>query len=74
MKYKKSDMTAWFDYEVKPVRPGVYEVGYFGDEFAYFDGARWGWSFATKREANRDRDTHGAAQNKVWRGLNKEPV
>ena len=74
MKYKDEDLTPWFPADVKPVRPGVYEVQTITGRFAYFDGYSWGWSFATKREAERDRDPWYAMQKKLWRGLNKEPV
>ncbi len=74
MRYKDEDLTPWFPADVKPVRPGVYEVQMTTGRFAYFDGQRWGWSFRTKREADTDRDHRNAAQDKVWRGLNKESV
>jgi hypothetical protein len=77
MKYKDKDLTPWFPADVKPVRPGVYRVAYayFGDTcYAFWDGRRWGRVKTTIRKAIVEAHPSIAAQNKVWRGLNKEPV
>ena len=75
MKYKDEDLTPWFPADVKPVRPGVYRVKYFGDcGYAFWDGKRWGWAQLSIRKAIVEAEPSTAAQEKVWRGLNKEPV
>jgi len=75
-------LTDWFPASVKPVRVGVYEVkGNVCDEdhpaYAHWDGEHWGDFIGImhladgqgfKYEAGSD-----ACQNKIWRGLSKEP-
>lgn len=75
MTISESDPTPWYPTDVKPVRPGVYEVdvrilGY-ASMYAYWDGAKWGWRQHTVVAADRNRDTHGASQNKKWRDVKK---
>jgi hypothetical protein len=67
-------LTPWFPGHIKPVRPGVYEVRFSAmGGFAYWDGSLWGWAQITCAQARRRRDSHGASQQKSWRGLAKEP-
>lgn len=70
-------LTPWFPPNVKPARPGVYEVRLRkaspGTCFAYFDGARWTWAFSSFRVAAVARVTDGAVQAKWWRGLAGDP-
>lgn len=63
--------TPWFDWKVKPVREGVYEV--FGPgSYAYWNGKRWGWLADSVARADMHRAMVGASQYKPWRGLTKE--
>jgi hypothetical protein len=68
----KKQMTPWFPSNIKPVRAGVYQTNYAGSTYTYFDGKRWSWSNPTLKSANKDRDTHGAYQQKEWRGFTEE--
>ncbi len=68
-------LTEWFPSDVKPARRGVYCVMSAHDDlgYAYFNGRLWGWRVRSVREANLDRRTDGADQEKRWRGLAKKP-
>ena len=63
--------TPWFDWRVKPVREGVYEV-MVPMCYAYWNGSRWGHLTYSVKHANYFRKTTGASQYKNWRGLTKE--
>ena len=63
--------TPWFDWAVKPVRKGVYQV-FDASWYAYWNGKRWGWSATSVEKADMYRATGGASQYKKWRGLTKE--
>lgn len=63
--------TPWFNYSVKPVREGVYEVLCKG-RYAYWNGKRWGWMAISIEKADMHRCTTGAVQYKDWRGLTGE--
>lgn len=70
----KPKLTQWFPPSVKPARPGVYELGgTYRGEWAYFDGLRWGWASHSRSAAAAQFHTHGASQNKPWRGLAERP-
>lgn len=66
--------TPWFPKEVKPVRPGVYEVDYpmYSPWFRYFDGKRWRFGCCSPSNA-----TESCIPVKLallpWRGLASDP-
>lgn len=72
-------LTPWFPPQVTPVRVGVYQacIPYPHPEdpveFAYWDGARWGWLHNTVKQAARYKRTAHAIQLKCWRGLAEKP-
>lgn len=72
---RKKELTPWFPASVKPVRDGVYEAIHGGWEhgFARFENGFWQFLLATPELAEATPFSHGASQNKEWRGLAKEP-
>ncbi len=77
------ELTAWYPADMKPVRPGVYEVlfkviedrlgGYaFEHGFCYFGTVGWATTQSTVEDAIAKGVILGS-QHKAWRGL-KEPA
>lgn len=70
----KPKMTDWFVNGERPFRTGVYPVRCGGAKgFAYWDGKRWAWRCSSVAQADDDRLTTGASQDKHWRGLANPP-
>lgn len=72
--------TNWFDWSIKPVRDGVYEIVYVepnGDRvagFSYFDGANWGLRSNSPDDAVLTYSMFGAEPGicpDIWRGLSE---
>jgi hypothetical protein len=73
-------LTPWFPPEIKPVRNGIYETRINNcscntkGEISNWNGQRW--SHQVGKMANKSYLTdfgNCAAQDKLWRGLAKEP-
>jgi hypothetical protein len=71
--------TDWFQAEIKPVHVGVYPIRFFDfesnnvQEFAHWDGCRWGWATNKVSLAYINRDIGQSSQRKEWRGLAEKP-
>lgn len=75
-------LTEWYPPHVKPVRPGVYQVAYFGKgnpSYARWDGKVWSGSFCIAyiymalELAHRCADRN-SKQSLPWRGLAADPT
>ena len=63
--------TAWFDGDVKPARPGVYERRFdsLGVVFALWTDGRWMAAALSAREAWDEPMAPSLSQARPWRGL-----
>jgi hypothetical protein len=67
--------TPWFPAEIKPVRPGFYEVESANGSrtaklFAVWTGREWAWPSDVRRNYPRPVLFF---QNRAWRGVTEEP-
>lgn len=69
-------MTQWFPGNIKPFRPGVYEIRKYTPQvdrhWAYYDGSRWGFYECRIDMVQIKENTGWAMQDKIWRGLVSE--
>lgn len=75
-RYDRSRRTVWFPSEVKPARPGAYEISPTGYDprhggFAYWDGRRWYGSKVMLADclAQPRTDAYAARWDYCWRGF-----
>ena len=64
----ESELSAWHDHDVEPVRKGVYEVEY--------ESGSWPWPITAKVKWTGRRWKHDRSENteiRRWRGLNYDP-
>ena len=76
---KRPALTPWFPASLKPARIGLYRVKWrrLGEgpaEWCWWNGSRWAWSYGTTKDALSDKETEGAHQHKLWRGLASNPA
>lgn len=67
--------TPWFPSNMKPARPGVYQVrplNAVGERFALWTGEYWSVSSISADRARRFR-IRSSHQHRVWRGLARDP-
>ena len=74
-----SELTPWFNPEIKPARIGIYKTKFKFHSldlslagYSYWDGKRWSHQASEIIWVN-PLQKRGAAQKKMWRGLAKEP-
>ena len=72
----KYNTTDWFDADVKPARPGVYQVKseLVNTWFRYFDGVNWYFGSGTPVGALRERDEFQEILENFWswRGITND--
>jgi hypothetical protein len=76
----KQKLTKWFPADVKPARPGVYNVsclesGQSGKWYALFDGQRWSWKWDTDAASDVLHEDGNPSDWYLgsWRGLASHP-